>query len=127
MPNPVSADQIWRDKEAYAHITSSLDLKTGLHGGGRPFSLGTAVGLLTALESVRSESILGFKIPYCCLHGSLDYAVKVDGTEYLQEHAATVKEDCEVHIVDGAMHDVLSDPTRHETVKTLLHWINSRI
>ena len=124
MPNPVSADRIWRDKEAYDHFTAGIDLKAQLHGGGRPFSLGTAVGLLTALESVR-KIIPELTVPYCVLHGQNDYAVKVSGTEYLQKHAkSTVKE---IHIVDGALHDLLSDPTRHEAVKTLIQWITSRI
>ena len=72
MPNPIDPDRIWSDPEVKEMQTSPSVQQAGLQASGRPFRLGTAVALLSAMEAVREDSIPGLNIPFCVAHGEND-------------------------------------------------------
>lgn len=127
MPQPVSPDRIWRDHTIREHFSSDKEKAMQLQGGGKPFCLGTAKGLLNALEDVREKVIPGFKVPYSVAHGIDDWAVQIEGSKFLVEHSSTDEEDRSIRFVEGASHDLMADPTRQETVAFHLKWIESRL
>lgn len=126
MPHPISAERIWRDEK----IRNAFDLSKcdlGLHNSGRPFCLGTATGLLMALQSVRETVIPDLSVPFCVLHGTEDHGVLIEGTDYLLEHAKTSEENRAVRKIEGAYHDLLAEPTKNDTMQFIVDWIRLRI
>lgn len=77
MPNPISPERIWEDPEVLAIRTESKELQ--VDGSGKPFCLGTAVGLTVALETAREKAIPGFNQPYLILHGTDDFGIPICG------------------------------------------------
>ena len=124
MPHPVSPDRIWKNELVRAHNSSEEERALGLQGGGKAFRLGTASGLLSAMEVLRTEAIPGFTVPFCVGHGTEDYGVPIAGTEYLLEHSSTPKDLRGVRLVEGGYHDLLSDDTRKETVQFIIEWFD---
>ena len=127
MPNPVSPDRIWSDEEVLALHENPRSKEMGIDGSGRPFRLGTAVNLLLAVESVRSTTIPGLKVPYCAIHGKKDYAVPITGTDFLEKNAATPQQDCEVHRLEEAHHDLLGDPVAENTMEIMIKYMDESI
>lgn len=127
MPNPVSADRIWREKEVRDIHENPRWLEMCLDGGGRPFRLRTAVSLTNALEEVREKTIPGFNVPFCAIHGGKDVAVPMEGTDMLEQMAATPTEDRAVYRLDDAYHDLLSDPTADEAIGYIVKFMNERV
>jgi alpha-beta hydrolase superfamily lysophospholipase len=127
MPNPISPDRIWLDKEVLALHTAPREEEMMIDGSGRPFCLGTAVGLLTALEIVRAETIPGLTVPFCAIHGAKDEGCPIAGTDFLDEHASTPKEDRAVHRLEGAYHDLLGDPAAEKTMDLMIQFMNDRV
>ena len=127
MPNPVSADRVWRDEEVRDLHTDPRWLEMGLDGGGRPFRLGTAVSLTNALEEVRDSTIPGLNVPFCAIHGAKDVAVPIEGVDLLEEMAATPIEDRAVYRLPEAYHDLLGDPTAEETMSYILKFVDERM
>lgn len=127
MPNPVSPDRIWKDEDVRKFYTSERVLSMGLHHGGQAFRLGTAAGLLGALEAVRQVAIPGLTIPFAVAHGTSDHAVPITGTDYLLEHADTPEDNKAVRRVEGGYHDILSEETGEQTMRFLMNWINNRV
>jgi alpha-beta hydrolase superfamily lysophospholipase len=126
MPNPVSADRIWRDEEVRGHHTDPRWMEMGLDGGGRPFRLRTAVSLTNALEEVRDTTIPGLNVPFCALHGENDVAIPIEGLDLLEEKAATPAEDRVVYRIKDAYHDLLSDPTSDENMSYIIKFLDER-
>ena len=127
MPNPISADRIWRDKEVRDIHEDPRWLEISLDGGGRPFRLGTAVSLTSALEVVRESTIPGLNVPFCAIHGEKDVAVPIEGTDMLEELATTPSEDRAVFRIKEAYHDLLSDPTSEETMGYIIKYLDERV
>lgn len=127
MPHPVNPDRLWRNEEVRKEFSSGRDQEIGLSGGGKPYMLGTAVGLLTALESVREEAIPGLKVPFCVSHGTDDFSVPIAGMDFLLEHSMTPEEDRAVRKVEGGYHDLLAESSREETAMFFINWMNRRI
>ena len=127
MPHTVSPERIWRNEKVRKEFTSDRRREMALAGGGRPFCLGTALGLLNAVKSVEKEVIPGVTSPFFVAHGTKDVGVPVGGTKYLVEHAKTPKEDQCVRIIEGGFHDLLSEDDKEETAGALIDWMNSRI
>lgn len=128
MPHPVTPERIWENEKVRNHSTSESEKILRLHGSGNKFCLGTATGLVTALEEVRTKVVPGFNVPFCVSHGTEDLGVKVEGTEYLLEHSVTSDSDRKVRMIEGALHDLMSDTkTKDETVDSLLAWVDSRL
>lgn len=124
MPHPVSAERIWKDEEARAYHSDD-DQSYGLSRGGKPFCLGTAVGLLKALEAVR-EIIPGLTVPFCINHGDEDLGVPLAGSEYMMMHAKTDKKDKTLNVVKGGYHDLYSGADAKELMSEQIEWILSR-
>ena len=128
MPNPVSADRIWRDEEAREANLDPERLKWGLTNGGSPFQLGTGVSLLLATLDVRSKAIPKLATPFCVIHGKDDAAVLPEGTVYLDEHAVNVKkEDRKIHLLPECYHDVLGDPLAPEAMELMVEFMEDRL
>ncbi len=127
MPHPIHPERIWRDPEVLKGMTSNEVLELKLSAGAVPFCLGTASGLVKSLEDVQSSVIPGFNVPFSVCHGTHDFGVKLEGTEFLVKNCATKEEDREVRIADGALHDLMSDPTRVENLDFHISFILSRI
>eukprot|EP00545_Synedropsis_sp_CCMP1620_P009764 CAMPEP_0119003536 /NCGR_PEP_ID=MMETSP1176-20130426/618_1 /TAXON_ID=265551 /ORGANISM="Synedropsis recta cf, Strain CCMP1620" /LENGTH=396 /DNA_ID=CAMNT_0006955147 /DNA_START=147 /DNA_END=1337 /DNA_ORIENTATION=+ len=127
MPNPVSADRVWRDPEALALNIAPRYHEMGLEKAGVPFNLGTAVQMLGALEDVRETVIPSLKSPFCSVHGTKDYGVPVEGTDFLEQHAATAKEDQSILRIDGAYHDLFADPAKEETLAFIVKFMKKRM
>ena len=127
MPNPISPEVIWGDKEVRELAQSSKDKKANLNGSGQPFRLGTAAGLLSALEFARETAIPGLTVPFCVCHGTDDGGVPIAGTELLMEKSSTRESDRKFQKVEGSRHDLLSESTAEETVETILGWMESRL
>lgn len=127
MPHPVPPERVWKDPEIRREHTSDQVKQRGLSAGGVPFCLGTASGLVKAMESVQSDIIPGFRVPFSVCHGTDDWGVKIEGTEFLVEHCETKQEDREVRLVEGAYHDLMADPTREENLEFHIRFILSRV
>ena len=127
MPNPISADRIWRDPEVLALRTDERFVEMGIDGSGIPFRLGTALSLVLALDDVRSKAIPGFNVPYCILHGTDDYGVPITGSEYMWKTAATPEADREFHKIDGAYHDLFADPEAEKCMGLVVDWVKKRL
>eukprot|EP00555_Chaetoceros_dichaeta_P005000 CAMPEP_0198261262 /NCGR_PEP_ID=MMETSP1447-20131203/10014_1 /TAXON_ID=420782 /ORGANISM="Chaetoceros dichaeta, Strain CCMP1751" /LENGTH=351 /DNA_ID=CAMNT_0043949117 /DNA_START=75 /DNA_END=1130 /DNA_ORIENTATION=- len=127
MPHTVSPDRIWKDEKVRARNTSKRSISMGLHSGGSQFRLGTAVGLLLALEEVRKSAIPGLTVPFAVAHGTDDYCVPIAGTDFLLEHATTPEDDRGVRRVEGGYHDLFSEDTKVETMMFFMNWMNGII
>jgi alpha-beta hydrolase superfamily lysophospholipase len=117
MPNPISPDRIWRDEEVRKIQCSPRYIEVNLEGGGSPFRLGTALNLAVATEEVRNNAIPGFKVPFCILHGTADYGVLIQGSEFMMDKADTPMDEKELHRIEGAYHDLLGDPLAEECME----------
>lgn len=124
MPHPVSSDRIWKDKEPRDYYDGGND---GLSLGGAKFSLGTALGLLEALESVREEVIPGFKVPFSINHGTADESVLIEGSIFMMENSATPDEDKILNKIEGGYHDLYSEVDAEKTMMLELNWIKEQI
>jgi alpha-beta hydrolase superfamily lysophospholipase len=128
MPNPISPDRIWADKQVLALHTAPREKEMMIDGSGRPFCLGTGVGLLTALEIVRVETIPGLTAPFCAIHGAKDEACPIAGTKFLDEHSSTApKEDRAVHCLEEAYHDLLGDLAAEKMMDLMIQFMNDRV
>lgn len=123
MPNPISADRIWRDPEVLAMRTTPRNRECQLGGSGIPFRLGTALNLVLAMERVRTHVLPGYTTPFCIFHGTDDYGVPIAGSELMWEAATTPPDQRAFHKVENAYHDLLSDPEREFVVKEACAWI----
>jgi len=127
LPTPVSADRVWRDPEALALFTAPRYVEMGLETVGVPLNLGTVVQILLATEEVRERVIPALKTPFCVVHGTEDYGVPVEGTDFLEQHAATAKEDQSILRIDGAYHDLFADPAKEETLAFIVKFMKKRM
>ena len=123
MPNPISADRIWRDKDVLKVMTSDLYRK--IDGSGIPLRLGTAVNVVVAVKECYNKAIPGFKVPYCIIHGTNDYGVRIEGSDYMWKTA--VIEERAFHRKEGAYHDLFADPTAEENMQHVVDWVKSRL
>jgi len=127
MPNPVSADRIWKNEEVRSHYTSDSAQKRGLGAPGQKFCLGTGSGLLSAMAVVKEKTIPGLKVPFCVAHGTSDIAVPISGTDYLLKHSTTTESERAVRKIENAYHDLMSEVTKEETIQFVIDWITDRI
>jgi acylglycerol lipase len=127
MPNPVSAERIWRDPDLLAANTVPGWPGNVVDGSGIPFRLGTALQLVQALEDVRKKVIPGLTVPHLILHGTEDHGVPIAGAEFLWNNAATPSGDKEFLRKEGAYHDLFCDPVAEECMQDVIQWINKRV
>jgi len=126
MPDPLPAELNWKEEAVRLTYTSDTEKKRGLMAD-KPFSLGTALGLLRATEDLQKDVIKGLAIPFAVAHGTLDEAVPIAGTDLLLEQCVTKPEDRAVKRVVGAFHDLLSEQDRQETMQFFIDWMNIRV
>ena len=127
MPNPISADRIWKDEEMLAIRTEPRHLEMNFTGSGLAFRLGTALSLVQALDTVVSETIPAVTVPLYVMHGTKDYGVPLEGTDYLRKHAQSPADQCVFDIIPDGHHDLLSVPESHDYVQRTISWIKQRI
>lgn len=120
-------DRIWRDEAVYKHFTSSGYRNTGLDACGGVLRLGTALNVVLCLENAQKVAIPGLKTPFCIVHGTKDYAVPIEGSKFMFEHASTPDDDKELHCMDGSYHDLLGDPRAQEAMTCLTNFIERRM
>lgn len=127
MPNPISPDRIWSDEEVKKIRLDPRTKEMNVDGSGKPFRLGTAVGMVEALEYAREYSIPGFQVPFCVSHGDKDGGVPIEGSYFLVENCSTEECDRVFQKLEGSFHDLLSEPTAETTMDQFLDWIAERI
>ena len=127
MPNPISADRIWKDPEILAMRTDARLRAMNIIGTGTPYKLGTAVALLNGLEDVHDKAIPGFTVPYFLAHGTDDHGVKIEGSEYMWRTAATPAADRVFHHIEGAYHDLFSLEDSQKYFQMAVEWMEQRI
>lgn len=124
MPHPVNPDRIWKEEESRIYHTTRTH---GLGKNGEPFCLGTAAGLLGAIETVQADVCPGFSVPFTINHGTKDYSVPLAGSEYLMEKSATPPEDKVLNKIEGGFHDLYSEKEGPEYMQKEIDWINGQI
>lgn len=127
MPNPVSPDRIWKDEEVCKGYTTVRRKEMQLDGCGRPFRLGTAVSMISALEEVITNSIPGFRSPFCIVHGDEDEGVPLSGSQYFYQHVDTPEAQKELHVIATAYHGLLADPKAEEAIAHLSKFVDARV
>ena len=127
MPNPISADRIWKDPEVLKMRSDPRLKEMKIGGSGLPYKLGTAVALLVGMEEVQTKAIPGFKVPYFLAHGTEDYGVKIEGSEFLWRTADTPPEDRVFHHIEGAYHDLFSLEKSKDYLQMAVEWMETRI
>ena len=127
MPNPVSADRIWKEPEVLKLRTDPRLREMNIIGTGLPFRLGTAVSLVRALEDAVNISIPGYKVPFFLVHGTEDHGVKIEGSEFLWRTADTPNETREFHHIEGGYHDLFSMEDSPKYVEMAVAWMEKRM
>ncbi len=127
MPDPVTPERIWRNEKVREIFISDRQKEMYLTASSKKFCLGTGLGLLNALDEVRATAIPGFSAPFYVAHGTKDYGVPLEGTEFLVEHSTTGENDRCVKIIEDGYHCLLSEENRLETAKSLVDWMDSRL
>jgi len=126
MPNPVSADRIWKDEEPRKYFSDD-DKMYGLSNSGRPFCLATATGCLEAVETLQAKVIPGFNVPFSINHGDCDYSIKLSGSEFMMQHSETKEGDKVLNVIQGGYHDLYSGLDAEEIESKQIEWILTRI
>jgi len=108
MPHPITAERVWKEDEPRAYFCDPTEMR-GLSEGGVKFCLGTALGLLLALESVQADVIPEFVLPFHCNHGTKDEGVPVSGSEFLVEKSKTPKDMQFFNKIEGGYHALMSE------------------
>jgi dipeptidyl aminopeptidase/acylaminoacyl peptidase len=96
-------------------------------GAGNPYRLGTALSLVTAMDEVVSKAIPGYNIPFFLAHGTEDFGVKIEGSEFLWRTADTPMEDREFYHVEGGYHDLFSMKDSHKYLEMVLSWMERQL
>jgi alpha-beta hydrolase superfamily lysophospholipase len=86
------------------------------------------LNLVLALEECRNKAIPSLQIPFFIAHGTCDYGVPIEGSEFLWENAAPTEDDRVFERIEGGYHDLLGDSDAADTVMQLcLDWIKKRL
>lgn len=125
MPNTLPPERIWRDP-VVLDVHGGRERESMLGGGGTKFRLGTALGLVVALEECRGM-IPSFNVPFCVAHGTEDAGVPIAGSELLCEQCQTPSSQREFFRVKDAYHDLLGDPAAEDVMRFCSNWIEKRL
>lgn len=126
MPHPITADRVWKEDEPRAFFTDQKEMR-GLSTGGVKFCLGTALGMLLAMQSVQEDVIPAIQIPFHVNHGTDDHGVRISGSEFLVEKALTPKEDQVFNRVEGGYHGLFSELEAPSFLESELNFIEKVI
>ena len=129
MPNPVSADRIWRDPQVLELFQNPDYAGNKISGDGQKLRLGTAVEALAAATNVREFVIPNFKKPFVVAHGRKDEAVLLSGSEFLYQNVKTPDVDKLLLYFDNSFHDLLAEPEgiAEQVVQDFINWIQQRL
>lgn len=125
MPHPITAERCWKEVEPREFHTDPTNIY-GLTKGGLPFSLGTAVGLISAMQAGQ-ELIPTFRVPFHINHGSDDYGVPLSGSQRLFKHSETPTDDKELNVVPDGYHAMFSQLDAKEIMQHEIDWIEKMI
>jgi len=125
MPHPITPERVWKEAEPRENYTDQSKIH-GLSKGGKPYCLGTAAGLIAALQSAQ-ELFPTFRVPFHINHGSDDYGVPFSGSQQLFKHSITPTSDKELNIVIGGYHGLFSQLDAEETMTHEIEWIEKMI
>ena len=120
----VPPERIWKDPKVLALRTAPRAREMQIDASGMTFRLATAANMIDAMEDARHKAIPGFCLPYCLIHGTDDDGVKMDGSEYMWETAATPLEDRAFKRVEGGYHDLFAEKEAPEHVDFALEWMH---
>jgi alpha-beta hydrolase superfamily lysophospholipase len=67
------------------------------------------------------------KVPFLILHGTEDYGVPIEGSEFLWERASTAGIHKQFLRKEGAYHDLFSDYVAEECAQDTVNWIQKRL
>ena len=127
MPNPVSADRVWKDPEVLQKRTDPRLREMNIIGTGLPYRLGTALQLLISMEDAVAKIIPGFQVPFFLMHGTEDHGVKIEGSEFMWRTVDTPMQDREFHHIEGGYHDLFSMKDSREYLERAVAWMKKRI
>ena len=127
MPNPTSADRIWKDKDVVAQNMDNRCVEMGLDAWGQPFSSGTAVQMLNALDEVCKVTIPALETPFCVVHGTHDFSVPIEGTDFLEDTCLTNEEDRVIHYIEGGYSCLPADPAAEEVMEHMITFMKDRM
>lgn len=125
MPHPITAERIWKDEEARAYFSDDEKMH-GLSVGGKPFCLGTAVGLLVSLREAQRISH-SFRLPFHISHGDEDHGVTLSGSQHLYKHSETPEAEKSLHVVAGGYHGMFSQEDARDILDHEIQWIQDWI
>ena len=125
MPHPIRAERIWKEDEVRA-IMMDKSNEHGLSYNGKPFCLGTATGLVRALEA-SNTLFSSYSVPFHINHGTNDPGVPVEGSKRLFEQCKTPDGDKELNIVEGGYHALFSQLDAEKTMQHEIDWMEARI
>mmetsp|Transcript_34593 Transcript_34593/g.81549 ORF Transcript_34593/g.81549 Transcript_34593/m.81549 type:complete len:354 (-) Transcript_34593:28-1089(-) len=125
MPHPITSERIWKEPEARAFYTDKANLH-GLKKGGEPFCLGTAVGLVSAIETAQAI-IPTFNVPFHINHGSDDYGVPLRGSQQCFKFSKTPRSEKELNIIPDGYHGLFSQLDSEETLQHEIDWIEKTL
>ena len=125
MPDPITPQRIWKDDEVRAIWTDGSREK-GLSMAGKPFCLGTAVGLLRGLEE--SQALFSeIAFPFHINHGTEDHGVPISGSRELYEKCQTPAADKELNEIEGSYHAFLAEVGAEKHMQHEIDWMEKRI
>ena len=128
MPNPVSSERVWSDPNVQACYRDRTKPANIIDGTGIPYRLGTGVQLLQALQDARTKVIPELTTPFLVIHGTHDYGVPIQGSEFLYQQSTRIaSHDKRFLRKEGAYHDLLAEPNASEIMDDILQWINERL
>jgi len=123
MPHPITAERIFKEEEPREFYTGQ---EYGLTNSGQPFCLGTATGLLAAMQEAQAL-FPTFSLPFHINHGSDDDGVPFHGSQRLFNECQTPEGDKELHIVPDGYHALYSQRDAEDTARHEMEWIEKRI
>lgn len=125
MPHPITAERIWKEKECREAMMDKTH-EHGLSNNGVAFSLGTATGLVKAMEAAQAL-FADFSVPFHINHGSDDYGVPASGSQELFRLCKTPPAEKALNIVSGGYHALYSQLDAVETMNHEIEWIEKMI
>uniref|UniRef100_A0A7S4NHY2 Serine aminopeptidase S33 domain-containing protein n=1 Tax=Odontella aurita TaxID=265563 RepID=A0A7S4NHY2_9STRA len=125
MPHPITSERIWKVKEARDYFSNSKEMH-GLSRGGVPFCLGTAVGLLSALQEAQQISH-EIQLPFHISHGDTDYGVPLSGSQHLMKYSKTPSNQKVLNVIEDGYHGMFSQPDAEEILDHEIAWIQSML
>jgi acylglycerol lipase len=127
MPHPINPERVWKDPEVRKLRQEPRLVEMQIGGAGNPYRLGTALSLVTAMDEVVSKAIPGYKVPFFLAHGTDDFGVKIEGSEFLWRTVDTPMDDRAFYHVEGGYHDLLSMKDSQKYLEMVISWMEQQL